>query len=76
MEDDKKFHWFSFSFFGIAARTCIQSYSCVYLGYPTRNINMERIRAAKKQADMQRGAVLISCSYLGHMTKDEMGFGS
>jgi hypothetical protein len=43
----------------------------IYMGWPSRKVTLERIAAAKKGVDVPDDAVIISCSYLGFMTRAE-----
>lgn len=63
-------HWYVFVFQGDNAdsgRTCMAS---TYTGYLTRGITLPRIAENKEHAGVDSGAVLLSVSYLGHMTRD------
>jgi hypothetical protein len=65
---DKSYYYaFSFSY-SEAQKTTIAS---CYIGYPDKKITLSRIKEAKRYAEIDEKAVLISCSYLGHMTKKE-----
>ena len=62
---EPKLHYYAFSF-----STGIKSAS-VYIGWPDLPVTMAKINEAR--ADLNLGAsVLVSCCYLGHMTRHEM----
>lgn len=63
---EPKFHYYSFAF---AQGNCQAS---VYIGYDDLGVTLPRIEAAKKSAGTVGAAVLLSCCYLGHMTRAEM----
>ena len=43
------------------------------MGYPDAgHITLFRIREARKASGIQEDGVLLSVSYLGHMTRDQM----
>lgn len=62
-----KQHWYAYSFLGQGG-----AYGSAYIGYEDNNITIPRIRAAKGFADVSPDAVLLSVSYLGHMTRAQM----
>ena len=63
---EPKFHYYSFAF---AQGNCQAS---VYIGYDDFGVTLPKIEAAKKTAGTVGAAVLLSCCYLGHMTRAEM----
>lgn len=63
---EPKYHYYSFAF---TQRDCQAS---VYIGYDDKVVTMARIEAAKKSAGLVGTSVLLSCCYLGHMTRAEM----
>ena len=63
---EPKFHYYSFAFaFG-------SSQASVYIGYDDMAVTWPRIEAAKKSAGVIGTAALLSCCYLGHMSRAEM----
>ena len=69
-----KKHWWSFVFSetksGVAVTTP------VYMGWEQgQYVNIPRINSAKDSAGAGQEAVMLSCSYLGYMTKDLMMYG-
>lgn len=42
-----------------------------YAGQAEKKITINDIELAKKNINLEKSAVLLSCSYLGKMTKDE-----
>lgn len=64
-------HWYCFSFSGFDENSKKQCQASSYTGYADRNISMARIRENKAYAGVSDNAVLISCSYLGRMTKSQ-----
>jgi len=67
----KKYHYFSFSFI-CDNNAGGETYASVYTGYPDKCITKPRIGQAKKDAKVKENAVLLSCCYLGKMTRDKM----
>ena len=63
---EPKFHYYSFAFATDHTR------ASVYIGYSDQVITMSRIAEAKKAASVSCNSVLLSCCYLGHMTRHEM----
>jgi len=63
-------HWYCFSYVGKTdeGRECQAS---TYTGYEEKKITLLNIEANKVNAKVNKGAVLIACSYLGHMTREE-----
>lgn len=65
----KKKHWYSFSFAdGL-------TFASTYTGYTHQTITLPLIQKEKENADVPPSAVLIACSYLGYMTKENMVHG-
>lgn len=63
---EPKRHYYALAFaFG-------ESRTSVYVGYDDASITLPKIREAKKTAGVHDASVLLSCCYLGHMTKAEM----
>lgn len=68
---NKKLHWFCFSYVGYALENGKDCKASWYAGYVKKNITNPMIMENKKSAGVTDAAVLISCSYLGHMPKAE-----
>ena len=69
----KRQHYYSFAFSyseGNKTRT-----ASVYMGYDYKFISMPQITGAKKAACINNSAVMLSCCYLGKMTKQEVETG-
>jgi len=62
-------HWYCFSYTDIAGSISI--FASTYTGYIRKGITMQRINENKKNANVRGEAVLVSCSYLGYMTREE-----
>lgn len=83
-EDDEpdaaeKLHYFAFSFghLNFVPEHSTQSrLDCVYLGFPDNFVTARRISQAKGDTMLPGNCILMGVSYLGHMTKEEFGFGS
>jgi hypothetical protein len=69
----EKFHYYSFSFIDGDNNTSI--YASVYVGYIRHFVSMPQLEQAKTDAKVSNTATLLSCCYLGKMTKDEMETG-
>jgi hypothetical protein len=65
-------HWYCLSFIGKAAEGGGECQASSYHGYADRKVTKAKIAEAKKYAGVTENAVLIACSYLGYMTKEEM----
>ena len=61
----KKKHWYAFSY------RHQNTHGSMYSGLPSRCVTKEIINANKEVARVPKGAVLVSCSYLGYMTEDK-----
>ena len=70
-ETTDKCHWFCFSYQGYALDNGEKCKASTYTGYPLKYVNMKMIQDNKEFAGVDKDAVLISCSYLGHMTKED-----
>lgn len=69
-----KKHWWSFVFSQTTNKTTITS--SVYMGWEQGEyVNIPRINSAKEAAGVSQEAVMLSCSYLGYMTKELMTYG-
>lgn len=69
-----KKHWWSFVFSQTTNGTTTTV--SVYLGWDQGGyVNIPRINSAKDSAGVSREAVMLSCLYLGHMTKEVMMLG-
>ena len=67
MEEEQ--YWYAFSF-----RDNGSIYGC-YSGYSNKNINMNKIKKAKEVSGGGQNCALVSCAYLGYMTKTEFSEG-
>jgi hypothetical protein len=67
---ESRLHWYCFTFIGDGelGKNC---YASTYTGYSDKKITKARITENKKYAKVTNTAVLISCSYLGFITKVE-----
>ena len=69
-----KKHWWSFVFSQTTNGTTTTV--SVYLGWDQGEyVNIPRINSDKDSAGVSLEDVMLSCSYLGHMTKDVMMLG-
>lgn len=66
-----KVHWYCFSFKGTCLKTNSDCSSSICVSREEKKITMANIREGKKYAGVKDSAVLISASYLGHMTTEE-----
>lgn len=66
-----RLYWYSLAFLDSAPNGAPMNAS-TYMGWPEQLINKPRIDEAKRGAGVGPGAVLLSCCYLGHMTRPEM----
>lgn len=68
-----KKHWWSFVPQTTNGTTITAS---VYMGWEQGEyVNIPRINSAKEQCGVSQEAVMLSCSYLGHMTNEVMMLG-
>jgi hypothetical protein len=65
-------HWYCFAFVGNSVEDGKECRSCTYTGYLDKLITMPRIKENEQYAGMKDGAVLLSVSYLGYMTKEQV----
>ena len=66
-----KKHWWSFVF--SQTTNGIRTTASVYMGWEQGEyVNIPRINSARDAAGVSQEAVMLSCSYLGHMTKQMM----
>jgi len=63
-------HWYCFSFSG-KTLDGVMGQASVYIGYDQPGISNPRIMMAKEAAGVRADAVLIACSYLGLMSRDD-----
>lgn len=63
--DEPKLHYYAFSFSSV-----VKSASA-YIGWPDFPVTMAKIEEARAGLNLG-SSVLVSCCYLGHMTKSEM----
>jgi hypothetical protein len=68
---DKK-HWYCFAFVGVSEENGKECRACAYTGYPDKLITMQKIQENERYAGVKDGAVLLSVSYLGYMTKEQV----
>ena len=69
----EKLHYYSFTF--LITKGHIISYASVYIGDSRKFVSHPQIQDAKKHANVDDDAVLLSCCYLGEMTSDEFATG-
>lgn len=62
-------HWYCFSFYDQYPGSSAQA--SVYIGFDLPGISKPRILQAKAGAGVRADAVLIACSYLGQMSRDD-----
>ncbi len=71
-ENLTKRHYYAISFIA-GSENGILKISSVYMGYPDQKITLKRIASARRtQQKMPESAPVVSVSYLGYMTDDEM----
>lgn len=70
-ETPPRLYWYSLAFLDSAPSGAPMNAS-TYMGWPEQLINKPRIDAAKQGAGVGPGAVLLSCCYLGQMTRAQM----
>ena len=58
-------HWYCFTFQHGNRQTTN------YAGYEKNYVTLKAINDAKKNADVEKEAVLLACSYLGEMTYEQ-----
>ena len=69
-----KKHWWCFVF--TETISGVVKTNSVYLGWECgQYVNIPRINSAKDAAVVGQEAVMLSCSYLGHMTQETMVLG-
>jgi hypothetical protein len=62
-EEDDKYHYYAFCFMGTGM------WASTYIGYKIKDlITLSMIQDAKVAAKISQDSVLVSISYLGHMT--------
>ena len=66
----KKYYYYSFAFLKI--NNNYNKIASIYIGYNQKYVSRPQIESAKKEAGIDPDAVMISCCYLGKMTKEEM----
>lgn len=72
IENDMKAYWYSLCFAYLKDGGL--SYANGYIGRTKNVVSKHDIDDAKKHSKIPENAVLMSCSYLGYATKQEMGF--
>ena len=72
--DDKyiKKYWFCFSFIGNCLEGNGQVQASTQTGYLKDKITMGMIKDNKERAGVDSNAAVVSVSYLGYMTKEEL----
>lgn len=69
----KKQHYYSFAFsYPESNKTTTAS---VYIGYNYKFVSVSQIASAKEAAEINKDAIMLSCCYLGKMTKEEVETG-
>lgn len=69
-----KKHWWSFVFSQTTKGATTTA--SVYMGWEQGSyVNVPRINSAKDSAGVSQEAIMLSCSYLGYMTKEVMMLG-
>lgn len=66
-----RLHWYALAFLDQLPSGAPVN-SSTYIGWPDRLVTKPRIDAAKQGAEVGPGAVLLSCCYLGQMTRAQM----
>lgn len=69
MSEDKKYHYYAFSF--IDTNGCAITRGSVYIGFEDKSVTVPRINGAKLRAGVGESSVLLSVSYMGYMTSKE-----
>lgn len=64
-------HWYCFSYIGKLLKDGSHCNACTYTGYEHKEVTLGMIKENKRNAGVADDAVLISVSYLGHMTREE-----
>lgn len=64
-----KLHFYCFAFLETLADQTTHTSRCY--GFESPQITLADIAMVKERAQVNQGATLIACSYLGHMTADE-----
>ncbi len=67
----QRLHWYSLAFLDSMPNRAPR-HANTYMGWPEQLVNKPRIHEAMRLAGVSQLAVLLSCSYLGHMTLSEM----
>lgn len=68
-----KKHWYSFTYLGNSPDTNCRMYATAVCGYEKKDfITLLEINRNKYESGLDDKAVLLSVSYLGKMTKEEM----
>ena len=68
MNEDKKRHWYCFSFSGDSADGAGKCTANACTGYLAKGVTLPMIAKNKEYAKVSVDAVLVAVSYLGHMT--------
>ena len=65
-----KKHYYSFAFSYSEGNQTTTASS--YIGYDFKFVSVPQMQSAKKYAGINKDAVMLSCCYLGEMTKNEI----
>lgn len=77
MNEEKKYHYYAFSFIGKSIEPEIypkqvRINASLYWGLENNRVTLKNITKAKELAGVDDDAVLISLCYMGHMTSNEV----
>lgn len=67
---EPKRHYYAMCFIYGIDRAMV--HQCLYYGLPHKNITVSDIESAKSEGEMPHDACLISASYMGYMTTNEV----
>lgn len=70
-EASPRLHWYSLAFID-SAPSGAPIHASTYMGWPEQLVTKPRIDATKRHAGLTPNAVLLSCCYLGNMTRPEV----
>jgi len=69
MKKEPKLYYYTISFRG--TDNSGEVWASMTIGYEDQKISAKRISAVKKVLEINEGAVLVACNYLGEMTPKE-----
>lgn len=69
----KKQYYYSLAFYHSDGKK--EKVASVYIGYDFKFISLPQIIGAKESAEIDKNAMMLSCCYLGKMTKEEFETG-